>query len=235
MPDERAPTDELSLEGIGGLYNGEVFVLRTGQAGTVGASSLATFPVTLCRNYRRLAEATPLDAVLERLAPEHVRFLYLGGGRLIVEDLAGRDVRVGWRDFEEKIELDLTEGRAEIEFGYGERIVASFPDSPDRMLEASPPPGPEDVAERVFMSLLGEWEAEEEQLRLVDPERDTGPIPEPDPAAMPAKKRRRRRGLLDLFRRSPAVLLSALFHLVVVLGLFTWVSLSRPPDRSRAG
>ena len=74
--------DSLTLEGLGGFFNAERFVLRPGQSATVGASSLASFSVTLCRNFERLKGRAPVESMLEKMAPEHVRFVYLGDGRL---------------------------------------------------------------------------------------------------------------------------------------------------------
>jgi len=229
--------DCLTLTGLGGFFNGESFVLKAGQSATAGATSLATFPVTLCRNYRRLRGSVPIDSLLSRMAPEHVRFLYIGDGRLIVENLAGRDVRAGWRAVPDREEIDLHAGRVEVAFAFGERIVASIPTSPETLQELAAPPDGTSEIEGVFMALLSPGgllkEAEEEdelellpggEERDVDPERDTGPIPEVKVDAPKSGRGKRRKGF-RLFRLSPPVLFSFLFHAVLGLGLFSYVTL----------
>ncbi|MEN8151095.1 MAG: prenyltransferase/squalene oxidase repeat-containing protein [Planctomycetota bacterium] len=231
--------DSLTLEGVGGLFNGEVFVLVPGQSGTIGRSSIATFPVTVCRNYRRLDGDPSRDGLLEAMHPEHVRFLYVGGGRLIVENLAGRDVDVGHHAVPDRLDVDLAKGGVEVRFGYGERILATFPGSAAELQELAPRRDPLAAAEGVFMALLrpdgtlavGDVEEEyslaptgEESGPTADPESDTGEIPEISDAEIAAARekarpKRRRR----FFGLRPSVFFSVLFHLVVVLGLFSTI------------
>ncbi|MHC4471136.1 MAG: hypothetical protein ACYS99_09255 [Planctomycetota bacterium] len=242
MSEGNPPEDALTLEGVGGLFNGEAYVLMPGQSASVGASSLASFSVTVCRNYRRLESATPLGSLLSRMAPEHLRFVYLGEGRLIVENLAGRYAKVGRRPFERRSELDLRQGRVEIEFGYGERLLASVPGSPAELVEFAPPVDEAAEVEGVFMALLApsgrlrESLESQEALTIGPPPEDPPPTTEaiateePDEAG--AEETRRPRQRTGFFRKSPALLISVLFHAVVILGLFSYMTILRSRERA---
>jgi len=163
----------------------------------------------------------------------------VGDGRLIVENLAGRDVTVANRAVTDRIDVDLAKGGVEIVFGYGERILASCPDGKDELQELASRQDVASAVEGVFMALLnpdgsvaiGGPEPDKE-YRLApleegadtDAEMDTGPIPEiteEDLEAARRKERRRRRK--GFFRRSPGIMLSFLFHLVVILGLYSTI------------
>jgi len=251
MPDSPPPEDSLTLEGIGGLFNGEVYVLLPGQSASVGSSSLATFSVTACRNYRRLEAGPHIDSLLSRMSPEHLRFVYVGGGRLIIENLVGLHAKAGRRPFERRTEVDLGQGRVVVEFGYGERLVASTPSSPPELVELAPPPDGAAEVEGVFMALLAASgppadrpEPEPEPpLALAPPPGET-PLPpterpdgEPSDGAAAAgpdsRTARRTQSGRSFFRPSPAVLLSVLFHLVVILGLFSYMTILRTRERAR--
>ena len=242
-----ASCDILTLTGRGGLYNGEAYAIEAGRSATAGASSIATFPVTRSRIYLRLTEAAGPPATLRRLAPEHLRLVYVDEGRLHVENLAGRDVRVGGRMVQDTIEVDLLAGPVEIEFGYGERMLAATSGSPAGLQTLGERPSGTEEVRRAFLALLRpdhsipEGEDLDPPLALYpeDPPPARPPPPPPGPPERPepagaagqspgheGQTGERRRGARSA---TPAVFLSGLVHLVLVLGLFTWISGSLLP------
>jgi hypothetical protein len=225
--------DQLTIRGRGGLYNGETYTLAAGQSGTVGRSSLASFPVTTSRNFRRLRNDGGAATLISALDAEHLRLLYVGEGRLILENLSEDRVTVGHLEVTDRIDLDLSEGGVEVRFGYGERLLLSRQGSEAVSLAPSPARVAEAEIERQFSTMLqpvGEAGTAPERdlfapdLRLApeaelrehetEPPRDPGPPPPP----VPRRKRRRRRV------PHPAFFLSFLFHAVIVLGLFSFIS-----------
>jgi len=243
MVDPTPTSDALLLFGLGGLYNGERYTVRAGTSATAGSSSLATCPVTSCRNFARLTGTSIRAELVGALAAEHVRWIHVGDGRLIIENLAGRDVRAGGRMVPDRVEVDLRKGPVEVEFGLGERITASLPgvDGPLQDLTPSTKSGalpvePDPLA--ATLTVHGRPPRSEDldpPLRLypdADP-RPAGPKPEPRPKtpspftpppaipipvdAGPGPRRRRS-------KRSGAMFFSVLLHLVVVLGLFSYIA-----------
>ncbi len=248
--------DILLLLGLGGLYNGEQFTVRAGTSATAGSSSLATCPVTSCRNFARLTGSSIRAELVGALAAEHVRWIYLGDGRLIIENLAGRDVWAGGRAIPDRVEVDLEKGPVEVEFGLGERITASLPgaDAPPQDLTpatksgAAPmqpdplaatltvhgsPPRPEDLDPplRLYPAPDATSAADHESegpLAKHGPPPPKPPIGTPPPFAPPPAVplpadappgRRRRRS-----RSSGAMFFSVLLHLVLILGLFSYIA-----------
>jgi hypothetical protein len=229
MAEEPDITDVVTLTGHGGFYNGERYDLPAGTARTAGRAETTSFPVTRTRNYRRLTPPQRPDALLALLAPEHVRFLHVGAGRLFVENVSGGELLVDGRPVAGQVELDLARAAAEIAFGPGETLRAALPGSPP-----TPPPGGEPRVPDWF----GPWLDGGPPVAGARPEYQLEPRPIAASAARPAESAApapaaaqpsaaARSGRL---KSGFPWILSALLHTVVVLALLVLaVTTSGPP------
>jgi hypothetical protein len=229
MAEEPDIPDVVTLTGHGGFYNGERYDLPAGTARTAGRAETASFPVTRTRNYRRLAAPRRPDALLALLAPEHVRFLHVGAGRLFVENVSGGGLLVDGRPVAGQVELDLARAAAEIAFGPGETLRAALP--------GSPPPPPR-AGEPALPDWFGPWLDGGPSVAPARPEYRLEPHPvaaaavrpedSPAPAAATTKTPPTARS--GRLKSGFPWLLSALLHTVVVLALLVLaVTTSEPP------
>ncbi len=236
MADPISTPEPLELLGLGGLYNGERYTVPAGTSATAGRSSLATCPVTRCRNFARLEGRLLRDELVSALAPEHVRFLNVGDGRLFIENLAGRDVRVGGRAVADRVKVDLQEGPVEVMFGPGERLIAALPGTTGplqnlRTSEENPAlSGMVDPLTATLTMHGGPLRPEDidPPLRLCPdptPKRPaTTPPGDAPAAASPGAKAKQPRRRRPRGGSRGAMFFSILLHLVVILGLFSYIA-----------
>jgi hypothetical protein len=234
MTTEPDTADVVTLTGHGGFYNGERFDLPAGTARTAGRAETTSFPVTRTRNFRRLVPPRRPEALLALLAPEHVRFLYLGAGRLFVENLSAGEILVDGRPVRGQEEVNLTRAAVEIGFGPGEVLTAALPGSP---------PAPARPPEATMPDWFAGWidGGGAASGALPDYQLEPHPVAAPAPPATippapPPETAKARRGEKQGHLKSGFPwLVSALLHAVAVLALLVLaLKAPEPPPPTHA-